>query len=792
MPNEQVVGQIALKMVLNDTDYKRSLSSAEKRADTASTNMAASFKKVGAAIAKAFTVAAVIKFGKDSVESAAKVQASNAQLAQTFGDLQAKAEAAMQAVADKSGVLKTRLQGVGTDIFAFAKTSGMDSAAALGMMQEALQVTADSAAYYDRSLEDTAESLKSFLKGNYANDAALGLSCTETTRNAAANRLYGKSFKDLSEAQKQLTLLQMVKDANQLSGAMGQAARESNGWENVLGNLKESWNQLLAAVGKPILQGAVVVIKRLTAWISTLAQWAKAASQSLGELFGWGGEDTSQTAANTAQTAASIAESVDNQNALTQAVTKTNAEVKRGIAGFDKLNLLTKSTVDSGGDSSGSKNSGEAKGLGDVYGGKVELDTGDADSKLNKLKEKIGKILEPFVTFFNKYIKPIYEKVKQKIDELCKKFSEWLDKLNLEPLVNSIEFLFETLEPLIDSLLTLTDYLFTNVILPVATVFIEKILPTIISLIGHIINMLKPIIDTAFELLKPIWENIIKPALDKIAEWFQKIGDKIGPKLEELGQKIGGVLEKLKPIVDFLTTVLGPVIEKLMDSIGGNVMSTLVNIIDTVGSIMETLGGLIDFITGVFTGDWDKAWNGLKEIFRGICNTIINIVNALWTGIYTAISSIVNGIGGLVKGLGSLFGQEWGWEMPTEAPLIPQIPPDGGTEHGGTSFAKGGIVKAPTLAVVGDNPGAGSGNPEVVAPLSKLQGMIQQSGGEDVVLLTKIYDLLKRMYELFIVMRSSAGRRSAAPNPDYGMLFDKLVEYNEIYKDTHDGVSAFA
>jgi hypothetical protein len=93
---------------------------------------------------------------------------------------------------------------------------------------------------------------------------------------------------------------------------------------------------------------------------------------------------------------------------------------------------------------------------------------------------------------------------------------------------------------------------------------------------------------------------------------------------------------------------------------------------------------------------------------------------------------------------------------------------------------------------VGDNPGAGSGNPEVVAPLNRLQSMIQQSGGEDVVLLTKIYDLLKRMYEMFVVMRSSTGRRSAAPSPDYGTLFDKLVEYNEIYKDTHGGVSAFA
>ena len=67
-------------------------------------------------------------------------------------------------------------------------------------MSEALTVAADSAAYYDRSLEETSETLKSFLKGNFENDAALGLSCTKTTRNTAANKLYGKSFTELSEA----------------------------------------------------------------------------------------------------------------------------------------------------------------------------------------------------------------------------------------------------------------------------------------------------------------------------------------------------------------------------------------------------------------------------------------------------------------------------------------------------------------------------------------------------------------------------------------------------------------
>ena len=46
--------------------------------------------------------------------------------------------------------------------------------------------------------------------------------------------------RDLDEAQKQLTLLQMVEDANKLSGALGQASRESDTWTNQLGNLKQS------------------------------------------------------------------------------------------------------------------------------------------------------------------------------------------------------------------------------------------------------------------------------------------------------------------------------------------------------------------------------------------------------------------------------------------------------------------------------------------------------------------------------------------------------------------------
>lgn len=247
--------------------------------------MSSAFKKIGSCVVAAFAVEKVVQFGKACVEAAASVKAANSQFEQTFGELETQATDAINRVAESSNILDARLKGVGTSIYAFAKTTGMESADALGLMERALQVTADSAAYYDRSLEDVSESLKSFLKGNFENDAALGLSCTETTRNAAANELYGKSFKDLSEAQKQLTLLKMVEDANELSGAMGQAAREGSGWENVTGNLKESWNQFLAVIGTPILNALVPIVQGITNCITFFTGAIQNASGIVGTHF---------------------------------------------------------------------------------------------------------------------------------------------------------------------------------------------------------------------------------------------------------------------------------------------------------------------------------------------------------------------------------------------------------------------------------------------------------------------------------------------------------------------------
>lgn len=270
---------LAIKVTVDDSGVDSSINKITSSFETVKNNIGSVIKtasKIGAVVTTVGTALAAV-----GVDTAAEVRAEASAFEQTFGDMQDTATKAIGNVAEESGILQTRLNTLGSKIYAFARSSGGDAVESMNLMERALKVAADSAAYYDTSLEQTSETLQSFLKGNFENDAALGLSATETTRNAAAMELFGQKYNDLSEIQKQETLLKMVEDSQKLSGALGQASREADGWENVLGNLKESWRQLKAAFGAPILdsvtpmlQNATVAVQNFTAKVD----WEKVAN----------------------------------------------------------------------------------------------------------------------------------------------------------------------------------------------------------------------------------------------------------------------------------------------------------------------------------------------------------------------------------------------------------------------------------------------------------------------------------------------------------------------------------
>lgn len=906
------VGEIGLNLVLNRQGFSKSLNAVQEQANSVSNNMKSSLKKLGSAIVAAFSVAAIKQFGQQCIESAAQVNAANSQFEQTFGSMESQAKSAIQSVAKESGILETRLQGVGTSIYAFAKTTGMDSANALNMMQEALQVTADSAAYYDRSLEDTAESLKSFLKGNFENDAALGLSCTETTRNAAANKLYGKSFVELSESQKQLTLLEMVKDANKLSGALGQASRESDGWENVTGNLKESWNQLLAVIGKPILQVATNIVQKLSSAIAKLTEYAKGAINALSKLFNWDGDDTANSISAAASSAENLSSEAESSSESLENVADSSEKAKNSVAGFDKLNVITKS--DSGGsDTSASSTSasngtsvantvvkdtnsgvsGAFKNLYEKSGFKGFVD--NVQKGINKVDwSAIGKncesifknsvpIAQNYLTQVKKVGKSAFGAVGsfvggvvqvsgKRLQTLTGGVAKWLDrdknKINgfittigdnfskgydnlstffekgFDVIGQSVDRVRPQMEDAISNLLSgFTDFggavgtifsegfslateslvkwidndgatigeFFDNIQLQMADVM--NFVGGVFSDIGNFLlgwwdgeggsEIFQNVCDMFLNIgttLMNVYNDWIMPAWNFIVGVFQSAWtDCLKPIFEQLWTVFGKVCDYiatiwnnwLLPFVNFISDTLGPVFNTVLRNIQ-SIFETVFRVIgDVVGGILKSFGGLIDFITGVFSGNWEKAWNGIKDFFGGIwdgiwgiikgfVNLIIDGINLLLTGIYTVVAAIVNTIGGIADAIGSIFGQEWGWSMPNEPVLIPHL-------------ATGGLVKAPTLAVVGDNAGANSGDPEVIAPLSKLQGMINTSNGEDTVILGEILSYLKKLYEMFVIFRNNGGNYYQFVAEINGNdIFNEIVKQNELYKNRHNGKSAFA
>lgn len=86
-------------------------------------------------------------------------------------------------------------------------------------------------------------------------------------------------------------------------------------------------------------------------------------------------------------------------------------------------------------------------------------------------------------------------------------------------------------------------------------------------------------------------------------------------------------------------------------------MAAFSAIFSAVGEIfmafLQIIQGVIDFIVGVFTGDWEKAWQGIKEIFTGIWDAVVAFLTGIWDAIYALfgdkIDAIVEKVTGFVK-----------------------------------------------------------------------------------------------------------------------------------------------
>ena len=225
-------------------------------------------------------------------------------------------------------------------------------------------------------------------------------------------------------------------------------------------------------------------------------------------------------------------------------------------------------------------------------------------------------------------------------------------------------------------------------------------------------RFVRPVFDALGEKLSGLWSTHLQPMWGKIAGFF----DRIAALFSVLWEKAQPFIPVVEAIADALGRLLGP----LMDIFGDAVIQGFGELFDAIGMIFDVLSGLLDFVIGVFTGDWEQAWNGIKEAAGSLC----------WNKVKTAFTSIGTQIGSAMgssikKAINSVIGQVQSRINSGIGLINRALSIVGG---GGIStlslprLAQGGYVRAntPQLAMIGDNRRYG----EIVAPEDKMLEMI--------------------------------------------------------------------
>ena len=148
-----------------------------------------------------------------------------------------------------------------------------------------------------------------------------------------------------------------------------------------------------------------------------------------------------------------------------------------------------------------------------------------------------------------------------------------------------------------------------------------------------------PVLEGLQQKVGPLIDEHIQPAINKALELIGKIADAVKDIWEQT----------LVPFINWFIANVAPNIAKGLDKVGSVFLTVAGVIWDVISSVLDALGGLIDFIAGVFTGDWERAWDGIKSFFSGIWEAIKSIVSAVWNAIKSIVSAAISVVSSVIS-----------------------------------------------------------------------------------------------------------------------------------------------
>lgn len=300
-------------------------------------------------------------------------------------------------------------------------------------------------------------------------------------------------------------------------------------------------------------------------------------------------------------------------------------------------------------------------------------------------------------------------------------------------------------------------WLYETILKPILTWLITSAIPRIIDILGKVLEILTIIVDWFNNNVLPV----IEPIVTALVNLFIGVGDGIITVFDGiaefllgvftgdwdrafagLGQIFSGFGQIVNSICDFIQSILetfdgwlqGVFSTDWRETFGvlGDVLNGFFSGAESIWNGIKTFfTGIITFLRGVFSGDWRMAWEGIKQIFSGIWQTLVGVVktpiNTIIGLINGMISAIVSGLNAVIDRLNSLSftipswvpkfgGNRFGLNLGhLTAPSIPYL-------------ASGAVIppNAPFMAVLGDQR---NGN-NLEMPESLLRRIVREESGK--------------------------------------------------------------
>lgn len=601
------VGSVDFELLLNSNPFNKGIKTATNTIK--SSGIEKSLKKIGKLAVAAFSVKAIVNFGKECIDLGSDLTEVQNVVDVTFGNLNTEVNRFAENAITQFGLGQTVTKKYVGTFGAMAKAFNFSNKEALAMSETLTGLTGDVASFYNLSSDEAYTKLKSVFTGETETLKDLGVVMTQNALDqyALANG-YGKTTSKMSEQEKVALRYKFVLD--KLNIANGDFARTSDSWANQTRVLSLRFNELKATLGQGFINIFTPIVKGINIVLSKLQVLANAFKSFTEMIFGnAGGDDSSNSVSNLASDASKASDSI---SGIGDSAKKTKKDLL-GLRGIDEINNLTTSSDDSSSSSGAGKidTSGlnltdnlkkQASDIENILNG-VNLEP--LKQSFNNLKEAIsyfgqgcGKILDGF---YNNYLKPLGNYViSDALPHFLNSTANAMKSIDFDKLESAFNELWKSLEPFHENIGNGLLWFYDNVLLKLATWTINEVVPAFLKILKGSID----VTNKAIEDIKPIWKWFWDKVLSPITTWT------------------GGV------IVDVLNGV-GDALKWISDN-------------EVAMSIIEGVAIAIGLVTGALT---------LYNIAMGVCNVVTGIFAGIMAILTSPITIVIAIIGALIAAI---------------------------------------------------------------------------------------------------------------------------------------------